>query len=192
MGTKNFNILDTVIAKLRFRFLEKYIHNDDVVLDFGCGYQAYFLTYLKGKIKKGTGIDYEAENRKIGKNLEIMNFTYTRTLPFSSNTYSKVCMLAVIEHIPLKKVKKLLREIRRVLKPGGQLLLTTPTPKSKKFLEFLAFKLRIISGAEIADHKKYYAFNDIESLARETGFSINNHSVFMLGLNSFYLLDKSK
>ena len=43
----------------------------------------------------------------------------------------------------------------RVLKPGGILLLTTPSVFGKPVLEFLAF-VGLVSRQEIRDHKNYF------------------------------------
>ena len=50
-------------------------------------------------------------------------------------------MLAVLEHLdhPIEIVK----EIERILKPKGKLILTVPSRNSKPVLEFLAYKLKI-------------------------------------------------
>ena len=41
-------------------------------------------------------------------------------------------LLAVIEHIPFDQRAVLLGEFRRVLRAGGQVILTTPTPASRR------------------------------------------------------------
>ena len=46
-------------------------------------------------------------------------------LPFQDNTFDMVMLLAVIEHLP-KSPKRILEEVRRVLKPGGVLALEVP------------------------------------------------------------------
>jgi SAM-dependent methyltransferase len=48
------------------------------------------------------------------------------TLPFSSESFDLIVLVEVIEHVPDKK--RLLSELSRVLRPEGQLFLTTPNP----------------------------------------------------------------
>ena len=84
----------------------------------------------------------------------------------------------------------LFTEFRRILKDDGRILLTTPTPASRPLLEFLAFKLKIISGPEIADHKHYYSRADIGGIAARHGLACETYRTFQFGLNSFASLVK--
>lgn len=189
-STDNFNILDIIIAYFRFRKLKKYVNVDDALLDFGCGYQAFFLKNIASGIKLGIGIDAHIQPQKSGKNVSLLKYKFKNHLPFNNRYFDKVFMLAVLEHIELSKVNVLFREINRVLKPDGILILTTPTQNSKVLLEFLAFNAGIISKDEVGDHKKYYQSRDIEIICETTGFRIVHYENFMLGMNSLYVLKK--
>ena len=188
MGTKEFNVLDKVIAGIRLSRIGKYVREGDTILDLGCGWQAYLLRHLSDKIKYGLGLDYDVESNKILENVKIMKFDFYNKFPFKDQTFDKVFMLAVLEHMELDKIMDLFREIKRVIKKGGKLILTTPTPASKPLLEFLAFKMHIISRLEVSDHKKYYDEQDIYELAKKSGFEIEIYKKFMLGLNSFCVM----
>lgn len=190
MGTKDFNIIDKLISWMRLRRMLPYIVGDDTVLDFGCGYQAYFLDHIKDKIKKGIGLDYDVETKKFGKNIDLCNFHFKDKLPYPDKKFNTVFMLAVIEHIDIVKVPKLFKEIQRILKKKGTLILTTPTLRGKILLEFLAFTLGVISKEEVGDHKKYYNRRDLENLAEKYGFSIETYKTFQLGGNSLCVLKK--
>lgn len=50
----------------------------------------------------------------------------TQPLPFPENSVHSVFLEEVIEHIPLKDGRSLLLEIRRILRPGGIVRITTP------------------------------------------------------------------
>ncbi len=51
-------------------------------------------------------------------------------LPFRSGSFDKVIVLEVIEHVPAETIPFYFSELRRVLVPGGQLLVTTPNYRS--------------------------------------------------------------
>lgn len=190
MGTKEFNILDKLIAGMRLGKVIAHIEKNDILLDMGCGYQAYLLTQVQDTIKKGVGIDIDAESQKIGKNIEIRRFHFKDRLPFTDKMFTKVTMLALIEHIEVASVPKLFRELARILKPGGKIILTTPTPLGKIILEFLAFKMHIISAKEVGDHKKYYEKKDLANLAKNYGFKVESYKTFQFGGNSICVLKK--
>ena len=82
-----------------------------------------------------------------------------------SSTIDQAFMFAVLEHLSFPK--ETLLEINRVLKNGGSLYLTTPTPSSKPILEFLAYKLRLIDEAEIRDHKHYFSKKELIEFCQE-------------------------
>ena len=187
MGTKDFNILDIIIAKWRLSKIIKVIDFGDNVLDFGCGSQAYFLRTVERKINSGIGLDYDAENAIISKNIKISKFQFKDNIPLSTQ-FDKIVMLAVLEHIELEKTELLFNEFRRLLKPSGRILVTTPTPSAKGLLEFLAFRMGIISKSEILDHKKYYTRKDIHHLGKNTGLTLVSYKKVQFGMNSLAVL----
>lgn len=190
MGTKDFNLIDKIIAYFRLNKISKYIKSDSVILDFGCGNQAYFLKNVKNKIKNGIGIDYDVRSEVIPTNIKLMKFKFKDKLPFPKNYFTEIFLLAVLEHLELDKVNILFNEFKRVLKNKGRIILTTPTPLSKPLLEFLAFKLHLISKKEIGDHKKYYGKKDIVKIAKKSNLVLKSYSKFQLGLNSYSVLIK--
>lgn len=190
MGTKEFNILDKLIAWMRLGRVVAHISQGDIVLDFGCGHQAYLLSHIQNKITKGIGIDYDVETAKIAPHIETRKFLFKDAIPFTDKSFTMVTMLAVIEHVEIVKVPKLFRELARVLKPGGKIILTTPTPFGKVILEFLAFNLNIISKEEVGDHKKYYDKMDLDNLAKNYGLTIESYKTFQMGGNSICVMKK--
>ena len=191
MNTQNFNFVDKIIAKYRLGKVLKYVEKNDLILDFGCGSKSYLLDLSKSKIKFGVGIDYDAKNN-IKDNIEYRKYKYNGRLPFKDKSFDKVFMLAVLEHINEDEVLKLFNEFKRILKSDGKIVLTTPTPPSKYFLEFLAYRLKVISREEIADHKKYYNKLDLKDLCQKTGLKLSTYSLFLGGLNSCAVLEKNK
>ncbi|MDD4938197.1 MAG: class I SAM-dependent methyltransferase [Candidatus Shapirobacteria bacterium] len=189
MDTGNFNFFDKTIAFLRLQKVIKLVEKNDIILDFGCGSQGYFLKSVSKKIGKGIGIDYDVKNTE-NENLEFIKQKFSGVLSFKKEVFDKVFLLAVLEHIPEKLVIKLFEEFNRVLKKDGLVVLTTPTSFGKNILEFLAYKLHIISEGEIRDHKKYYSKQEIFKLAGLSGFRLADYKLFQFGINSRAILKK--
>lgn len=190
MGTKDFNALDMFICRWRSRVVRPHVRPGSTVLDFGCGHQALFLRAVQKDIRSGIGLDYDADVGRIADNLEARKFHFKDRFEFPDAQFDLVTILAVLEHIPLDQVETLFREFARILKPGGRVLITTPTPAAKPVLEFLAFKLHVISEPEIADHRHYYSPADLQSLATRHGFSCENYRRFLFGFNCFVAFTK--
>lgn len=101
------------------------------VLDFGCG-AGYGSNMLAGHVEDVTAVDISEEaisnaaKSYSASNLHFLRIepTENRALPFPDSNFDDVISFQVIEHV--EDVDSYLREIRRVLKPGGRLLLTTP------------------------------------------------------------------
>lgn len=189
MDTKNFNLIDKIVAFVRLGQMLKYVKRDDRVLDFGCGTTSFLLNSVKSKITSGVGIDYDVNNKK-ESNVEYIKFKFDKRLPFKDKIFDKVFLLAVLEHIDVKVIDSLFLEFRRVLKNGGKIVLTTPTPESKNILEFLAYRLKIISSKEIQDHKKYYDLKEIKSIAKRSKLILSEYKLFFFNLNSKVVLQK--
>ena len=96
------------------------------VLEIGSG-EGYVLWFPKEFSKIYRSIDkYDSpidEELKRNNNIEFFEMNVP-PLDFASNTIDFVVTFQVIEHI--NDDKNFIKEIHRVLKPGGKLILTTP------------------------------------------------------------------
>jgi O-antigen chain-terminating methyltransferase len=102
------------------------------ILDLGCGSGAW-LEMLKESGFQARGI--EANQRLVDagrqRGLEIIQddvFEYLKGQPDTS--LQAVTAFHLVEHLEFQALFRLLIEIRRVLKPGGLLILETPNPKN--------------------------------------------------------------
>jgi glycosyltransferase involved in cell wall biosynthesis/ubiquinone/menaquinone biosynthesis C-methylase UbiE len=129
-------ILDTVLqneADMAYRrrvptlmdFLE--LKDGETVLDCGCGMGFYLMTMGKLRNLKLVGVDGDvgrldwAERERVPAELASVDI---HDLPFASNSFDKVLMTEVLEH--LADDRAAMREIFRILKPGGVLALSVP------------------------------------------------------------------
>lgn len=125
-----------VCARAFFTYLYPSIKKGDKIIDCGCGDGAYSIELAK-KGYDVTGIDFEerieyasyySKRDNINVKFEIGNLL---DLPFDDETFDIAVCIEVLEHI--KDDNKVLKEIARVLKDGGLLLMTTPS-KSERYV----------------------------------------------------------
>jgi SAM-dependent methyltransferase len=110
------------------------IKTTDTVLNVGCFNGLLERYFLNGKCAAYFGVDaneeavqYASKHSPGGR----FKVAYAESLPFADNTFDKVFCLDTLEHV--NDEKKSLREIWRVLKPGGTLIISVP----HDFLNFL-------------------------------------------------------
>jgi SAM-dependent methyltransferase len=168
-------LLDRIIARMRYSQAERIIREEQKVqsvLDVGCGKNGTFLRRLN--VEKKCGLDWLSEQKEY--EVEGIRFFHTdlnqgRHFPFEDGRFDIVTMLAVIEHIELVSVLAVLKEIRRVLRPQGSLILTTPTPTCDKLCRILA-NLGLISKKEIEEHKTAYPIRQVKTRLLDAGFGL--------------------
>lgn len=182
-------ILEPILRKKRISKIMPLIKNfrDCRLLDIGCGWNARFLKSVEPYVSLGIGIDFKAPYINT-KCLKSIKFKIEDNLPFKNNSFNIVTMLAVLEH--LANPFAIAKEIDRVLCSGGYLILTVPSKISKPVLEFLAYKVKIVSSEEIKDHKRYYNYKELNSIFGNTHLTILEHRYFQLGMNNFCVLKK--
>lgn len=191
---------EKVLRRFRYRRVKRHIPFGARVLDIGCGWEIFALRTLSEKISYGAGVDYKvastlpSEADSSGSNkIKTFQFRFeNEEWPEELGKDFDICLLlAVIEHIPSgAPVQRVLTRIHQHLRPGGRLILTTPTPSSQPLLEFLAYKVGIVSEAEIRDHKKYYSRKDLFEVLSSCGYKLESYSLFQFGLNSFCIAKK--
>lgn len=98
-------------------------------LDVGCGPGTFIGTLPNEMRCVGTDlakaqIDYA--NREYGTTSHSFVCVRDDTLPFEVAQFDVVTSIELIEHLQPIAIDRLLKEVRRVLRPGGRLLLTTP------------------------------------------------------------------
>jgi len=140
--------LEPFLRTLRIRRVLPCIrrHANCRLLDIGCGWEARFLRAVEPYIASGTGVDFKAPEVNTEK-LRTVRLTLADRLPLADSSFDVVTMLAVLEH--LAQPDAILREIYRVLAPGGELVLTVPSKAAKPVLEFLAFRLGISNRLDL-------------------------------------------
>lgn len=119
------------------------------ILDVGSGNSEHSPEFLKNNFV--VQLDYPKTNAYYIQSPQV--FGDACHLPFPDSTFDAVLLLEVLEHIPSDTL--VLKEILRVLRPGGTLYLSTPF-------------LYPVHDAPI-DYRRYTAYG-IEAILKEAGF----------------------
>ena len=91
------------------------------VLDFGCGSKPYRSLFSAADRYVGVDVEVSGHNHRTSA---IDVFYDGKTLPFEVATFDHVVALEVFEHV--FNLIEILAELRRVVKPGGSLLISIP------------------------------------------------------------------
>jgi 2-polyprenyl-3-methyl-5-hydroxy-6-metoxy-1,4-benzoquinol methylase len=98
-------------------------------------------------------------------------------LPFADAVFDKVFSLEVLEHIEAAAAPRVLREFHRVLKPGGQLLITTPNYASAwPVIELVVDAVTPVIPGE--GHVAKYRRSSLEQALTGAGFGIRRMGSF--------------
>ena len=173
--------------RIRLKKAAPYIKGD--VLDIGCG--PAFIVQMAKNIKTYTGIEFKekaVENlkRKYPKNNFIRKDMENDKLNFKEK-FDTIVLTAFVEHIANQN--HLFSEISKAIKPGGIVLITTPT-KTGNFIHGIFAHLGILAMEAKEDHKFIYAKKDFKNICRKYNFRLKKYLFFELWLNQFVVLEK--
>lgn len=90
------------------------------MLDFGCGQKPYYSLF---SVDEYIGIDFENPGHPHA-NEAIDVFYDGKNIPFADHTFDSIFSSEVFEHV--FNLPEIIAELHRVLKPGGQLLISCP------------------------------------------------------------------
>lgn len=171
--TRGTGSLEGFLARRRAAMARRLLDGldrDGRILDVGCGSSPLFLHSVR--FRDRVGLDKLVESTADaaeGIRLVPHDILTERRLPFEDGTFDAVTMLAVFEHIEPGPLGVLLTEIRRVLRPGGRFVMTTPASWTDPILRTLA-ALGLVSSEEIDEHQDAYDHAGIRRFLRDAGF----------------------
>jgi ubiquinone/menaquinone biosynthesis C-methylase UbiE len=139
-----------------------------VAADIGCGPGA-FIRYMSARAKHvvAADIDCDSLDRVKLRHKDLNNVEYIAAsagvLPFSDEHLDTILLLEVLEHLVDDNAAVL--EMRRVLRPGGRLVVSVPVPPGE------------VNHDSAWGHKREgYQLRDIMSLLTKNGFEVEGHA----------------
>lgn len=154
------------------RILREYGPPNPRVLDIGTA-DGLMLDYVCKLVPPSLaiGIDRSWELLKTHTNNYPVSMADGEKLPFRDASFDAVIATAIIEHVP--NPAGFLNEIRRVLKPFGVGVITTPVPLFEEFASKLGF-------LKEDDHQETFNLKKLSSLASSQQFQILEAQKFMM------------
>jgi len=175
--------------------LDDYLISGEKVLDLGCGHGRY-LPLFKEKGIDYFGIDSSEKLIKIAKDEypgEKFQVGEALNLPFPDNFFDKIYSIAVLHHVPSEEFRlQFLKEVRRVLKPKGLLILTVwKFHQSKEY--YLLFKYTILKlieksrldwkdifepwGKKVKRYYHWFSERELISLVKKSNLKIKDSGI---------------
>ncbi|HEX5875593.1 MAG TPA: methyltransferase domain-containing protein [Pyrinomonadaceae bacterium] len=129
------------------------------ILDVGCGTGANLLMLSKYGDAEGVDISEDALTFCRDRGLDKVRLGAGEELPYDDGTFDLVTALDVVEHMDNDLAG--LKEMRRVLRPGGHVLLFVPT-----FMFLWGLQ------DDVSHHRRRYRLSELRRVLEEAGFEI--------------------
>ena len=129
------------------------------ILDVGCGTGANLLMLSNYGDTEGVDVSEDALAFCRERGLENVKLGAAEELPYDDDTFDLVTALDVVEHLDDDLAG--LREMRRVLRPGGRVLLFVPT-----FMFLWGLQ------DDVSHHRRRYRMPELQRVLEQAGFEI--------------------
>ncbi len=129
------------------------------ILDVGCGTGANLLMLSKYGDAEGVDVSEDALAFCRERGLDNVKLGAAEELPYDDGTFDLVTALDVVEHLDDDLAG--LREMRRVLRPGGRVLLFVPT-----FMFLWGLQ------DDVSNHRRRYRMPELRRVLEQAGFEI--------------------
>jgi 2-polyprenyl-3-methyl-5-hydroxy-6-metoxy-1,4-benzoquinol methylase len=179
--------LDRFIRSRRIGRAVRFLRPGIRVLDVGC-HDGELFRAIGPALREGVGLDPDLAGPLTGANYVLRPGTFPADAPDEPGTFDTVCALAVLEHVPDGDRARFAAEMVRLLQPGGEVVLTVPSPTVDRLLDVM-IRLRVLDGMEAGQHHGF-RIEEVEPLFTGAGLVLERHETFQLGLNHLFVFRK--
>ncbi len=179
--------LDRFIRDQRIARAARFIRPGSRVLDIGC-HDGELFRVLGPALRAGVGLDPDLAGALQGVNYWLRPGLFPDDSPDEPGGFDAVCALAVLEHIGAGERVAFATGIARLLRAGGEAILTVPAPAVDRMLDVM-IRARIIDGMEAGQHHGF-KIEEVEPLFTGAGLTLERHEPFQFGLNHLFVFRK--
>jgi 2-polyprenyl-3-methyl-5-hydroxy-6-metoxy-1,4-benzoquinol methylase len=175
--------LDREIQRQRIARVLPFVPLGAFVLDLGCHDGAFFRA-AGPRLAGGVGVDTRRPPRWVDGPFELRVGRFPDVI-HPGERFNAVVSLAVVEHLPADELATWARAVPGLLRPGGRLVLTTPSPRVDTLLHAL-IALRLVDGMDAHEHHGF----DPATVPGTFGMpqmTLEHRSRFQLGLNHLFV-----
>ncbi len=158
------------------------------VIDVGA-YHGELFEHLGDRLAGGFGVEPLLQSPLVTPRWTVHPGYFPAVQPDDEKAWDAVTLLAVLEHIPPPEQKRIAEACARLLKPGGRVIITVPSPAVDIILSILRF-CRLIDGMSLEQH---YGFKpaDTPRIFAAPHFRQVRRQTFQLGLNHLFVFEKT-
>jgi 2-polyprenyl-3-methyl-5-hydroxy-6-metoxy-1,4-benzoquinol methylase len=181
--------LDRFLQNWRIRKASPFIQPGDRVLDLGSADGVLFDKV--GHCGPGSlGIDPTLEaSTRTRQGFALVRGFFPQDMPPSHSQFDVIVMLAVLEHFPESQYTALADGCARLLRPGGRIVITVPSPAVDRVLDVL-LALKLVHGMSLEEHHGYN-IETTGSIFSSPRFNLELHETFQLGLNHLFVFQRT-
>jgi SAM-dependent methyltransferase len=176
--------IDRILQEWRTRVARSWVPAGARVLDIGC-HQGEFFQSMGDHIGPSVGLDPLAALGDDSRH-QLLQVHFAEPMEFQDESFDAVVMLATLEHI--REKDPLGRECFRLLRPGGRVIITVPSPRVDHIVHLLC-RLGLADGMSLDEHHGFDPKTTAEIFTRH-GLVLEKQKRFQLGLNYLFVFRK--
>lgn len=180
--------IDRIRQNWRIRLASRYLAPGSTVLDLGSADGVLFERLGKLSVRS-MGIDPTLmADRCLSSGQWLRRGWFPKDVPRDTGPFDAIVMLAVIEHFPNDQHQELAEGISTLLRPGGRLIITVPSPRVDHILRVLR-AIGLVKASSLHEHHGYDV-GQTTSIFTVPRFALVVHRRFQLGLNNIFVFER--
>jgi SAM-dependent methyltransferase len=177
-------VFSPFLQRLRFNTIQPFLVGD--ILDLGCG-RAKITAYLQTD-QRYVGVESTPQSMRYLRSHfpqhQFYMYDLDRDILEVPGQFDTILLVAVLEH--LANPDNLMGQVPALLQPGGNLVITTPSPLGDR-VHRLGARFNLFSRAAVEDHEIIYTPATLEQLLAHHHFKLARYRPFLMGGNQLFI-----